>query len=286
MQILAGLIENNFFNSNITQWYHIQENKTRDFEGYSMHYIHCVFRTMRTLGGLGYRENVENHSISSMIYSSFLTILGRIISCICLAKILVKIRSLNSSTFKYEDLVNTMKKYVEHKRIPRVTEDKLNEFYNFKYSKNYYEEEKIMDCIPAQLKQDITMHTTRRLLKNVSFFANIPISILIKMVTCLHREIFLARDVVIKSGDQGDCMFFITTGTVSVFSPSMRELCQLEEGAHFGEIALIKKNQRRVATIIAVETCELLRWVWTFKFSFSRILITLYFFQIGQGRFL
>lgn len=260
MQILVGLIENNLFHHNITQWYHKYENQTSGITGYSVHYIHCTYRAMRLLGGLGHREVMEKRSISDMIYSSSMTILGKIMSCICLAQILVKIRSLNSSTFKYEDLVNTMKKYVKHKLIPKVTEDKLNEFYNFKYTKNYYEEEKIMDCIPAQLKQDITMHTTRRLLKNVSFFANIPISILIKMVTCLHREIFLARDVIIKSGDQGDCMFFITTGTVSVFSPSMRELCRLEEGAHFGEIALIKKNQRRVATIIAVETCELLRF--------------------------
>lgn len=260
MQILVGLVETNLFNHNSTQWYHKYENISSGQTGYSFHYIHCIFRTMRLLGGLGHKEKIEKISISDMIYNSSLTILGRIISCICLAKILVKIRSMNSSTFKYEDLINTMKKYIEHKRIPKVTEDKLNEFYNFKYRKNYYEEDKIMDCIPAQIKQDITMHTTRRLLKNVSFFANIPISILIKMVTCLHREIFLVRDVIIKSGDHGDCMFFITTGTVSVFSPSMRELCRLEEGAHFGEIALIKKNQRRVATIVAVETCELLRY--------------------------
>lgn len=260
MHILVGLVETQLFNYNTTLWFHKYENETSGIAGYSVHYINCIYRTMRLLGGLGHREVIEKLSVSDMIYSSSLTILGRIMSCICLANIIVKIRSLNSSTFKYEDLVNTMKKYVEHKRIPKVTEDKLNEFYNFKYTKNYYEEEKIMDCIPAQLKQDITMHTTRRLLKNVSFFANIPISILIKMVTCLHREIFLARDVIIKSGDHGDCMFFITTGTVSVFSPSMRELCRLEEGAHFGEIALIKKNQRRVATIIAVETCELLRY--------------------------
>lgn len=34
------------------------------------------------------------------------------------------------------------------------------------------------------------------------------------------------------------------------------QICHLQEGAYFGEIALILKEQKRIATVIAIEICE------------------------------
>lgn len=36
-------------------------------------------------------------------------------------------------------------------------------------------------------------------------------------------------------------------------------MCHLSDGDHFGEIALLVADQRRVASIIAIEVCELYR---------------------------
>ena len=38
----------------------------------------------------------------------------------------------------------------------------------------------------------------------------------------------------------------------------MRKVCHLEDGAYFGEIALVMENEQRVASVIAIETCEVL----------------------------
>lgn len=37
------------------------------------------------------------------------------------------------------------------------------------------------------------------------------------------------------------------------------QICHLEDGAHFGEIALVMQDELRVASVIAVEVCELYR---------------------------
>lgn len=37
------------------------------------------------------------------------------------------------------------------------------------------------------------------------------------------------------------------------------EICHLEDGAHFGEVALLVADQRRVASVIAIEVCEVYR---------------------------
>nr|CAH7724771.1 unnamed protein product [Callosobruchus chinensis] len=53
-------------------------------------------------------------------------------------------------------------------------------------------------------------------------------------------------------------MFFIYFGTVAVYTPTGREICHLQDGAHFGEIALVF-NETRVATVVAVTACELFK---------------------------
>jgi CRP-like cAMP-binding protein len=49
---------------------------------------------------------------------------------------------------------------------------------------------------------------------------------------------------IIRAGSIGDCMFFIASGTVCVTTTNGRELCHLLDGDHFGEVALILKNNK------------------------------------------
>jgi len=37
------------------------------------------------------------------------------------------------------------------------------------------------------------------------------------------------------------------------------EMCHLNDGAHFGEVALLVADQRRVASVVAIEVCEVYR---------------------------
>lgn len=52
-------------------------------------------------------------------------------------------------------------------------------------------------------------------------------------------------------------MFFISFGTVAVFTNRGKELCHLSDGSYFGEIAVMMENQKRAANVIAVDSCEL-----------------------------
>lgn len=37
------------------------------------------------------------------------------------------------------------------------------------------------------------------------------------------------------------------------------QICHLDDGAHFGEVALLVPDQRRVANVVAIEVCEVYR---------------------------
>lgn len=46
---------------------------------------------------------------------------------------------------------------------------------------------------------------------------------------------------------------------MAVYSESGKEICHLEDGDYFGEIALVMKHRVRTATVVAVTNCELFR---------------------------
>lgn len=73
----------------------------------------------------------------------------------------------------------------------------------------------------------------------------------------LKEETFLPNDIIMKAGMIGDCMFFLARGTVAVFAVYGKEICHLEDGSYFGEVSLLMKDRKRVATVIALEICEI-----------------------------
>nr|CAI5823285.1 unnamed protein product [Callosobruchus analis] len=85
---------------------------------------------------------------------------------------------------------------------------------------------------------------------------NVPGRLLNALVAKFRTEIFLTNDVIIVAGVPGDCMYFINYGTVAIYSLAGKEICHLEDGAHFGEISMIF-HEPRMETVVAVTPCEL-----------------------------
>lgn len=52
----------------------------------------------------------------------------------------------------------------------------------------------------------------------MKLFEDISPSTVGTILGCLHPEVYLADDLVIAAGDLGDCMYFISTGTVAAYS--------------------------------------------------------------------
>lgn len=69
-----------------------------------------------------------------------------------------------------------------------------------------------------QLRSEINLHSCHRLLDNVSLFENIPPSIVGTILGCLHAEVFMPNDVILRAGDTVDSVYFINSGTVAIYS--------------------------------------------------------------------
>ncbi|EFN77774.1 cAMP-dependent protein kinase regulatory subunit, partial [Harpegnathos saltator] len=94
------------------------------------------------------------------------------------------------------------------------------------------------------------------LLNNVELFRHLPQIVVTQLAGALHSEILITNDVLIKAGTRGDALHIIASGTVAIFNNIGKEICHLEDGAYFGEIALVMEDEWRIASVVAVENCE------------------------------
>jgi voltage-gated potassium channel len=94
----------------------------------------------------------------------------------------------------------------------------------------------------AETRRDNFLKTWESVSK-VPFFATLGPSAIADVTHMLRTIDLPPRTMIIRKGQQGDCMYFIASGAVEVDLPGGKKV-QLGEGAFFGEMALLGSNTR------------------------------------------
>lgn len=203
----------------------------------------------------GERPIHQNHEV---ITSRLFLCVGYTIQLYLYAQILQIWTKFVHARNKNENLYQQFKEYMKYKGLPVDLRDKIHSYFRFKFQNEFFNEIEINEILSNNLREEILLHVTKCHIERVSLFNNIPENILVKVVSKLKTEIYLPEDIIVQAGSKGICMYFIYFGTVAVYTPSGKEICHLEDGAHFGEIALVF-SEKRTASVVAVTACELFR---------------------------
>jgi len=227
-------------------------------ESKAVQYLYSLLRSVAIFLSAGFlHRRPKNEEDLTLVI--LLQILGSLTIWILIARVNQLYKSANSSRIKYQDIMAQVKEYMKNRRLPYSTQHRIVAYYEFCFQHRYFYEAEFLKTLSLHMRQEIGMHVCRKLVENVTFFSNLPLSLLTRIVALLKSEIFLPNDVIVRANQPGDCMYFIASGTVAIYTGSGKEVCHLEDGAHFGEIALVMPDARRVASVVAVEICELYR---------------------------
>jgi voltage-gated potassium channel len=93
------------------------------------------------------------------------------------------------------------------------------------------------------------------LVAKVPFFHDIGATTIADVARRLRPRDYPAGAVIVRRGENGDCMYFVASGEVEIRLPS--EPIYLGPGQFFGEIALLTGGPRN-ATVVAAQRCTLL----------------------------
>ncbi|XP_061936082.1 potassium/sodium hyperpolarization-activated cyclic nucleotide-gated channel 1 isoform X4 [Apis cerana] len=184
-----------------------------------------------------------------------------IIGCIGAIYLLTQFSQLITTfhiTIKHNlKLIAQLLEYMRYKELPSALQLRLLTFYHYRNKKVFERNQKIIEEVSPYLREEIILHNYLKFVKNVELFKHLPKNIIIQLTGALQSEIYIAGDEIVKAGTRGEALYFISSGTVAVYNSAGKEICHLEDESYFGEIALVMDTEHRIATIIAVETCEI-----------------------------
>jgi voltage-gated potassium channel len=94
------------------------------------------------------------------------------------------------------------------------------------------------------------------LVAKVPFFHDVGAPVIADVAQLLRPRDYPAGAVIVRRGEQGDCMYFVASGEVEI--RVIPEAIRLGAGDFFGELALLTGDPRN-ATVVAMQQCTLLR---------------------------
>ncbi|XP_055593775.1 potassium/sodium hyperpolarization-activated cyclic nucleotide-gated channel 4-like [Uranotaenia lowii] len=218
-------------------------------------YIRAVMDSIQ-VSLLASQMNTNGLASRDHLVTSYLVLTGWMWLTYMMFRMVQIIISKDLSETKYNEIINELKAFGFNRRLSSNLKGKLLEHFANRYQMHYFDEESILNSLSSNLRRSIRMETCHHLVNNVELFKNLPHTLIEDIVDRLVLEIFLENDVIIEAGRYGNAMYFIASGTAGVYSINGKELSHLVDGAHFGEICVIKKEQKRTANVVALEMCE------------------------------
>ena len=121
-------------------------------------------------------------------------------------------------------------------------------------------EQRLIGNTPSGQERNLIVRISRpappmETLPPMPLFSSLNEGALLDLINELPLRHFEALETIVKEGEHGDSFFIIISGSVEVFKNG-ESLATLEEGAFFGEMAMLFPGPRQ-ASVVTVEPCEL-----------------------------
>ncbi|KFB44542.1 AGAP005463-PA-like protein [Anopheles sinensis] len=212
-------------------------------------YLECSYRTLYTVTHITH-DFSESVTYDDMMVSLIYTICGYILKIYLLAELFIFIRILFSSTSKYHENRYELGNYMRHEQLPAALQQQILQFYDIRHPKHYSRPTFIRATVGEQLFGEGRMEIVGPLLRSCPLFREtMTEEQLTELAVAMCFQLFLRNDIITRWENDGAGgvggrttnwnIIFIVSGTVAVYTSGWKEVLQLEDGEHFGELQLI-----------------------------------------------
>ncbi|MFM8830258.1 MAG: ion transporter [Spartobacteria bacterium] len=168
------------------------------------------------------------------------------------------IANLDSARRKFSEQLDEINTFMRFRKIPADLQKQIRSYYDHLWeSRRGYNEAHVLADLPDSLKLKVSIFINKSMLEKVPIFEGAGEPLVEELLMHLKPAIFTPGDYVFRTGDVGDCMYFVNTGRVEVVSSDGDTVfATLSPGSYFGETALLL-NQPRNACVRAVDYVDL-----------------------------
>jgi voltage-gated potassium channel len=234
-------------------------------------YLRSLYWTVTTVATIGYGDiTPDRNNPVQLIYTIVTELIGVGMFGFIIGNISTMIANLDLAKTQHRAKLEEVSAYLKERSIPRELRKRISDYYDYLWeSRRGQGENSILGELPLSLKTQVSMFLNKDIIEKVPLFKGASPLLIEDIVTNLRAVVYLPGDSIVRKGELGEDMFFISQGSVNVVSEDGATVyATLGAGSFFGEMALILSSPR-TATIVAVDYCDLytLR-----KAAFERIL--------------
>lgn len=219
------------------------------FRPHQDQYLRSLYWVTTTIATIGYGDYVPNHDRDNQIlYTIMVQVFGVAMYTYLIANVSSLVQNLDVARAAYQRRLEEVNAFLRSQGIPQPLQERVRDYYSYLWSqKRSVEPGSVVDELPKSLALDVLLHLNRDLLEKVELFKGADELFIRESVQLLRPRVFLPDEYIIRQGEYGDSMYFLTGGEVEITIDG-EPIATLGAGSPVGETALVE-NLRRNASV-------------------------------------
>jgi hypothetical protein len=219
-------------------------------------YLRALYWCVTTIATIGYGDYAPNHDSNlQIVYTTVVMIFGVGMYGYIIGNVSSLIANLDVARANYQKKMEEVNEILRTKQVPGPIQARIRDYYAYLWeTQKSVASTTIIEELPHTLSMEVLLFLNRSILAKVSLFKNSGEIFIREIVQLLRPMVFLPDDYIIRQGEFGDCMYFLSNGNVEVVVNDTR-VATLGQGSPFGETALIQ-GEKRMASVRALTYCD------------------------------
>ena len=220
-------------------------------------YLRSLYWTVTTVTTIGYGDySPSKDNNAQIIFTIFAQLTGVSIYGFVVGNIPVLIANANAARAAFDSQNEIIGEFMRVKQLPVNMQNRVRDYYQYLWeSRKGVSDSQVLGSLPHALSVDVLVFLNQEILQKVDFFRGVKEIFIREVVDMLTTETYIPGDYIIREGEFGTRMYFLTTGSVEVIVNG-NSVARLGTGSPFGEMALVSGDKRN-ASIRATAYCDL-----------------------------
>jgi hypothetical protein len=222
-------------------------------------YLRALYWCVTTIATIGYGDYTPDKNSNLQIgYTMGVMVFGVGMYGYIIGNVATLIANLDVARAFYRTKMEEINDFLRKKRVPAGLQKRVRDYYAYLWeTQKSVSAAPIAEELPHSLSTEILLFLNRALIEKVALFRDADEIFIREIVQRLKPMVFLPDDYLLRQGEYGDCMYFLSVGDVEVLVGGAR-VALLDHGSPFGETALLQ-GEKRMASIRALSYCEVYR---------------------------
>jgi voltage-gated potassium channel len=220
-------------------------------------YLRALYWCITTLATVGYGD-ITPTSNAQMLYAMVVMLIGVGVYGYVIGNVATLLANIDLAKAHYQANLERLSTFLNYRKIPADLQHRIYTYYAYLWENRLgYDETAILSELPVSLRTEVSLVLKREFIEKVPFFQGASQELIRGIALELQPLVFTPGDDIVRAGEIGRHMYFISRGTVEVVAADGQTiLAKLSDGDFFGEIALLF-SQPRTAGVRAVDYCDI-----------------------------